>query len=108
MNRWTWKQCQLIFHEQISNNLEENSWKPSRGGVTGIHNPMLNRNLSTMIRWYTGRVTYEAHKINSDFAWHGRFDDRIIQDLIQYKNMTRYIRQNPINWKEDEYNGFQP
>ena len=81
----------------------ENNWKPSRGGITGIHNPMLNQNLSTMLRWYTGRVSYEAHKINPDFGWHKRFHDRIIRDPKEYKIKERYIRNNPSNWKEDEY-----
>lgn len=93
----------IDIYESVSGNLQDNNWKPSRGGVTGIHNPMLNKNLSTMLRWYTGRVTYEAHKINPDFAWHGRFDDRIIRNPIQYKNMTKYILQNPSNWKEDDF-----
>jgi hypothetical protein len=86
----------------------ENNWKPSRGGITGIHNPMLNQNLSTMLRWYTGRVSYEAHKINPDFGWHKRFHDRIIRDPEEYRIKERYIRNNPSNWKEDEYNESIP
>lgn len=94
------------FHEIIED--PENSWKLSRGGATGIHNPMLIRNLSSILRWYTGRVSYEAHKINPDFGWHKRFHDRIIRDPKEYKIKERYIRNNPSNWKEDEYNESIP
>ena len=76
--------------------------KSKKGGITGIHNPMLHKNLSRMLRWYTGRVSFEAHKINPDFDWHGRFDDRIIRDAKEYKIKTRYIQQNPGNWGKDE------
>ncbi len=81
----------------------ENQSKSIPGGVTGIHNPMLHQNLSRVIRWYTGRVSYEAHKINPDFDWQKRFNDRIIRDAEEYKIKTRYILQNPLNWKEDEF-----
>jgi len=84
-------------------NNPQNISKSHRGGITGIHNPMLHQNLSRMIRWYTGRVSYESHKLNTDFNWQRRFDDRIIRDSEEYKIKTRYIQQNPLNWKEDEF-----
>lgn len=85
-------------HENHSDNIS----KSKKGGITGIHNPMLHKNLSQMIRWYTGRVSYEAHKINPDFNWHRRFHDHIIRDVSEYRIKSRYIQQNPLNWKEDE------
>ena len=30
------------------------------GGITGIHNPMLYKNLGTVIRWFKGRVSFEC------------------------------------------------
>lgn len=86
-------------HENYSDNIA----KSKKGGITGIYNPMLHHNLSRMIRWYTGRVSYESHKINSDFHWLGRFHDRIIRDAVEYKIKTRYIQKNILNWKEDEF-----
>jgi hypothetical protein len=77
--------------------------KSHRGGITGEHNPMLHQNLSRVIRWYTGRVTYEAHKTNPDFNWQRRFHDRIIRDPEEFKIKAEYIQQNILNWKEDEF-----
>lgn len=76
--------------------------KSGQGGITGIYNPMLYQNLSRAIRWFTGRVSYEAHKINPDFNWQGRFDDRIIWDSEEFETKTRYIQRNVLNWKEDD------
>jgi REP element-mobilizing transposase RayT len=84
-------------------NHQDNISNSHRGGITRIHNPMLHQNLSRMIRWYTGRVSYEAHKMNPDFNWQRRFDDRIIRDSKEYEIKTRYIQNNIMNWKEDEF-----
>src|SRR5258706_6729917 len=73
----------------LRENHPEDISKSRPGGITGIHNPMLHQNLSRLIRWYTGRVSYEAHKINPDFNWQRRFDDRIIRDSKEYKIKTR-------------------
>ncbi len=32
------------------------------GGITGTHNPMLHQNLSRIIRWYKGHVTFEIRR----------------------------------------------
>ena len=69
------------------------------GGITGNKNPMLHKNLSTIIRWYKGRVTFEARKVNPEFTWQSRFDDRIIWTEEYYLNIRNYIRKNPENWK---------
>ncbi|MGB4849681.1 MAG: hypothetical protein WBP41_17280 [Saprospiraceae bacterium] len=87
-----------IDHSNIS--------KSGRGGITGIHNPMLYQNLSRVMRWFTGRVSYEARKINPEFNWQGRFDDRIIWDSEELATKTKYIQRNPMNWKEDEFYKF--
>jgi len=38
------------------------------------------------------------------FAWQSGFYDEIIRDVDAYHNVKRYIENNPINWKGDEYN----
>ena len=91
-----------VVEMQFENHPEINP-NSHRGGITRIHNPMLNLNLSRVIRWYTGRVSFESHKINPDFNWQRRFDDQIIRDSDDYKIKTRYIQKNPSNWKEDEF-----
>lgn len=75
-----------------------------KGGITGNNNPMLHQNLSRILRWYKGRVTFEARKINPDFSWQTRFHDRIIRDKNEWYAKTNYIKNNPENWREDEFN----
>jgi len=65
---------------------------------------MLNENLSRIIRWYKGRVTFESRKIHADFRWQSRFHDHIIRNDESFKNITNYIKNNPTNWKEDKFN----
>jgi len=72
-----------------------------RGGVTGIYNPMLHQNLSRVMRWFTGRITFEAHKVDPRFKWQRRFYDHIIRDHAEYKSISRYILRNPGNWERD-------
>ncbi len=52
--------------------------KKPEGGMTKHHNPMLHENLSRIIRWYKGRVSFESHKINLRFSWQARFHEHII------------------------------
>ncbi len=76
----------------------------STGGKTGIKNPMLHDNLSRVIRWYKGRVTFEIRKINKDFHWQSRFHDHVIRDDRSLNNIRRYITENPDKWVEDKLN----
>ena len=68
------------------------------GGATGQHNPMLHDNLSRIIRWYKGRVTFEARKTKPTFGWQSRFYDRIIRSGEAFEEITRYIEENPNEW----------
>lgn len=75
------------------------------GGVTGDKNPMLHENISTIIRWYKGRVTYESVKIHADFAWQTRFHDHIIRNEESFQHIRSYIASNPASWEEDTLYG---
>jgi REP element-mobilizing transposase RayT len=74
------------------------------GGITGDRNPMLHENLSRIIRWYKGRVTFESRKINDHFAWQRNYHDHIARDEPELNRIRRYIRQNPKNWQSDRQN----
>lgn len=74
-----------------------------RGGVTGSNNPMLSDNLSRIIRWYKGRVTFETRKIHADFMWQPRFHDHIIRNDESYHRIRNYICNNPSTWDEDKF-----
>ena len=69
----------------------------------GKHNPMIQENLSRILRWCKGRVKYEYGKIQPYFAWQPRFHDRIIRDETAFDRIQNYIINNPSNWKEDKF-----
>jgi REP element-mobilizing transposase RayT len=77
-----------------------NDHKP--GGFAGNKNPMLNENVSRIIRWYKGRTTFESRKTHADFAWQSRFHDHIIRDENSFHNISNYIANNPLNWNSDK------
>jgi REP-associated tyrosine transposase len=77
----------------------------TRGGITGIKNPMLNNSVSRIIRWYKGRCTYEIRKLKNDyyFEWQTRFYDHIIRNEKEYLQISQYIKNNPLKWHQDRY-----
>jgi REP element-mobilizing transposase RayT len=72
------------------------------GGFAGNKNPILNNNLSRIVRWYKGVVSFQSRKINAEFAWQSRFYDRIIRNDDEYKRIAEYITDNPANWEKDK------
>ncbi|MEI6532872.1 MAG: transposase [Candidatus Roizmanbacteria bacterium] len=82
----------------------DNRVSTHNGGITANHNPMLQENVSTIIRWYKGRTTFEIHKQYKSFAWQPLFYDRIIRDEDEFDRISLYIQLNPINWKKDKNN----
>ena len=79
------------------------SLQENDGGFSGDKNPMLNDNISKIIRWYKGRCSFECRKIHSDFAWQSRFHDHIIRDSKSFNTIQNYIFENPMNWKNDKF-----
>ncbi len=75
-----------------------------QGGITGAKNPMLNDNISRIVRWYKGRCSFEIRKFHADFAWQPRFHDHIIRDDAEYQRISDYIINNPENWDNDKFN----
>jgi len=69
------------------------------GGFAGNKNPMLNENISRIVRWYKGRCSFEIRKKNTDFAWQSRFHDHIIRSNAAYQRISNYIINNPRRWK---------
>ncbi|MNX86538.1 hypothetical protein D3C86_1184240 [compost metagenome] len=73
------------------------------GGIAGDKNPMLNENISRIIRWYKGRCSFEMRKIHADFKWHSRFHDHIIRNSKSFETIQTYIENNPSKWGEDKF-----
>jgi REP element-mobilizing transposase RayT len=75
----------------------------NKGGITGNHNPMLQENISRIIRWYKGKCSFEMRKINPDFKWLPRFHDHIIRNSAEFERIQNYIGQNPAKWSADKF-----
>ncbi len=76
---------------------------PKIGGITGENNPMIQDNISRIIRWYKGRCSFEMRKIHADFGWQSRFHDHIIRNAPEWERIQTYIENNPMNWTEDKF-----
>mgnify|MGYP006292456121 CR=1 FL=1 len=100
----------IIIRQEQSGTIETSAPTETdrkEGGITGKHNPMLHQNLSRVIRWYKGRITFEARKTQPDFAWQNRFHDHIIRDQQAYQHIVRYILTNPDRWDEDRFSDHE-
>lgn len=62
-----------------------------------------SKNLASIIRGFKTGVTKNARLINPYFAWQSRYHDRIIRNNLEYKRISTYIRNNPANWRNDEF-----
>jgi REP element-mobilizing transposase RayT len=72
------------------------------------HNPMFKKSLSTIIRWFKGKSSYEIRKnLNiPEFAWQRNYYDHIIRNEKELEEIRKYIYYNPLNWSNDEYNNI--
>lgn len=68
------------------------------GGFSGDKNPMINDNISKIIRWYKGRCSFECRKIQTNFGWQSRFHDHIIRNSKSFDNIKNYIFENALKW----------
>ncbi len=95
----TWQIMPNHFHGIfiIENKSEENNerkesetLKPnSIGSIIGQIKSIVTKKI-----WETGE---------KEFAWQGRFHDRIIRDEKALNNIRRYIKNNPKKWNEDKF-----
>ncbi|WP_264550302.1 transposase [Flavobacterium sp. N2820] len=99
-----------IAPNDINNNNNNNnetrliaSLQGNIGGFSGNKNPMINENISKIIRWYKGRCSFECRKINPNFGWQTRFHDHIIRNAKSFDTIQNYIFENPLNWKNDKF-----
>ena len=63
-----------------------------------------SKNLASIIRGFKIGVTKNARLINADFAWQSRFHDHIVRNEKSYNTISKYIINNPANWKNDKFN----
>ena len=72
------------------------------GWLCREQNPLLNNNLSRIVRWFKGRTTFEARKNNPLFAWQPNYYEHIIRNKKSFANIQHYIINNPIHWNNDK------
>jgi Transposase and inactivated derivatives len=92
-------------NEDAMNRVSTDGMVKQVGGITGNNNPMLHENISCIIRWYKGRVSYESVKIHAEFAWQTRFHDHIIRNDESFQRIRSYIAGNPASWEADTLYG---
>ena len=73
------------------NNIPKNQFAPQ------------SKNLASIIRGYKSTVTTYARKNNIPFSWQPRFHDHIIRSMGSYRRISRYIINNPRNWRIDRF-----
>lgn len=83
----------------MQNQTEVKKIEAKAGGFAGSKNPMLNDNLSRIIRWYKGRVSFECRKNCTGFAWLSRYYEHIIRNESEHQRIRKYIINNPSKVK---------
>jgi REP element-mobilizing transposase RayT len=106
-NNETIDEIRLNASDNENNNINETrliaSLQDGTGGFSENKNPMLNDNISKIVRWYKGRCSFECRKLNPNFGWQSRFHDHIIRNSESFEKIQHYIEQNPSKWKEDTF-----
>jgi putative transposase len=90
--------------ETTINEMDLSDSERPKGGITGKNNPMLHQNLSRVIRWYKGRVSYEIRKFQKEFYWQSGFYDHVIRDDRSLFTIRNCIKNNPEKWINDKLN----
>ena len=68
---------------------------------TLARNVMKKQMLGSVIRGMKARVTKYANDNKIQFAWLGRYNDRIIRNKNEMNRIAEYITNNPIKWKSN-------
>ncbi len=61
------------------------------------------KNLWSIIRGFKSAVTTHAKIHNIEFSRQPRYYENIIRNDIAYKNIIEYIKNNPLQWYNDEH-----
>lgn len=90
----------IIIKPSKRRNLIHQIPKEFKSGIK--NNPMELKSISLgrIIRWYKGRVKFEAKKIIPSFKWQSRFYERVIRDEKEFYFISEYIINNPKNWAQ--------
>lgn len=62
-----------------------------------------SKNLASILRGFKSAVTTFARINNIEFDWQPRFYDHIIRTDTSFQRISKYITNNPANWKDDKF-----
>lgn len=60
--------------------------------------------LSSIVGSFKSITTRTVKKTHPDFDWQARFHDHIIRSQHEFVIISRYIKNNPANWRNDAFN----
>jgi putative transposase len=61
--------------------------------------------LGKIIRHFKAKAAKKIHDTGfTGFRWQSKYHDRIIRNEDELDRIRLYIRNNPVNWREDEEN----
>jgi hypothetical protein len=64
------------------------------------------KSISSLLGAFKTTSSKQIHLAGKEeFAWHRSFHDHIVWRSDAFRNMDRYITNNPKNWDEDKFNG---
>lgn len=72
---------------------------------SNLHLPSSKSTLSTIVGSFKSAVTKLINRKQSldivieDFGWQERFHDHVVRNEEEFNRISKYIRDNPINWK---------
>ena len=91
----------LIIKEQKSHQHLINQM-PTEFKSSIKNNPMEMKSVSLgrIVRWFKGRVKFEANKVCQTFKWQSRFYERVIRNEKEFYFIKEYIINNPSHWDE--------
>ena len=86
----------------IPTGLNESRFGPVAGWQQ-MKNP--KQTLGKIIRHFKAKATKKIHDAGfTGFQWQSKYHDRIIRNDDELDRVRNYIRNNPMNWQDDEEN----
>ena len=80
----------------------ENNIAPRTPGQKRFQNQGCNT-VSSIVGGYKSAVSKHVHHLGLKFQWQPRFWDHVIRDAAEFQRIRKYIINNPLKWKEDEF-----
>ena len=93
----------IIVIDKSDNNVETQNVASLQSWNINKFGPQSN-NLASIIRGFKVGVKKWTTRNNLDFNWQSRYYERIIRDENELMKIRNYIRNNPMDWLEDEEN----